>query len=206
MSKILRTYIFISFVVKYWVCVRWLISADTHYPLKLCEMRTQSCINVEFISCEDPVDRKKKRKKNEKDICLFIGWFVYDVLMLLISQNRGIFYCIYGNYERCHTAKRWLFKVFLIFIFSLFNIYERNRPIEIGVSGSSIETHAIIYCIDRDICVELTSTRARFLCVYNKHTVYSESITKMTTQCTQTAWSLIGILSELLSINLKMLY
>lgn len=153
------------------------------------------------LYCVQIQSTEKRRKKNEKDICLFIGWFVYDVLMLLISQNRGIFYCIYGNYERCHTANRWLFKVFLIFIFSLFNIYERHRPIERSLRQLYRNTCDYILLIEICVLNWRVRARARFLCVYNKHTVYSESITKMTTQCTQTAWPLIGILlSSCLSI------
>lgn len=149
--------------------------------------------------------RQKKEEKKEKDICLFIGWFVYDVLMLLISQNRGIFYCIYGNYERCHTANRWLFKVFLIFIFSLFNIYERHRPIERSLRQLYRNTCDYILLIE--ICVLNWRVRARALslCVQQTHCIQwidHENDDAMYTNSLATHWHTI----ELLSINLKMLY
>lgn len=128
--------------------------------------------NSVVYKCETHiVYRSSRHKKNEKDICLFIGWFVYDVLMLLISQNRGIFYCIYGNYERCHTAKRWLFKVFLIFIFSLFNIYERHKPIE--RSFRQLYRNTCDYILLIEICVLNWRVRARAFFVCTTNTLYT---------------------------------
>lgn len=105
-------------------------------------------INTQVLSWMYLIEKRLNERNRHKKRSLFarsFGCFVVNiVLIFFISQNRGVFLLLFDYIHEIMwvvAVKLWLFKVFLVFIFSLLNIYERtDLPIERS-TGTTTDNH-----------------------------------------------------------------